>query len=86
MLKEMQQMLGQKQLTPEQQKKMQDMVTKMQGLTTQMHEKMMAMPKEKMEMCPMMKKMEAKEEIQNNKIKNLEERLDKLEKARDKSK
>jgi predicted RecB family endonuclease len=85
-LKDMQQMLGQKQLTPEQQKKMQEMVTKMQGMMAQMHEKMMAKPGEEMEMCPMMKKMKVKEEATNKRIKDLEERVDKLEKAKGKSK
>jgi hypothetical protein len=79
MMKEMQQLLGQEKITPEQKKKMQDMMGKMQGMVTQMHAKMpMAMPKEKMAMCPMMQKMED----QGKKIKALEDRLDKLEKAK----
>jgi hypothetical protein len=85
-LKQLQQMLGQKQITPEQQKKMQETVNQMQGMMTQMHAKMMTKPGEEMEMCPMMKKMAAKEDTQNKKIKDLEERVDKLEKAKGKSK
>jgi hypothetical protein len=44
--------------------------------------KMTAMPKEKMEMCPMMQKMKD----QTATVKSLEERVDKLEKAVGKSK
>jgi hypothetical protein len=43
---------------------------------------MTAMPKEKMEMCPMMQKMKD----QTATVKSLEERVDKLEKAVGKSK
>jgi hypothetical protein len=73
MLKEMYQMLGQEEITPDQKKKMQEMIGTIQFMMKRMQSRM--------PMCPMLQKVED----QRKKIRALEDRLDKLERAKGRS-